>query len=135
MMAYTYTHTRLLVTDMAACARFYRDVMGFKVTTGGENDVYTEFDTGAHTLSLYGRQMMADVIGAGNLPASAAVQDNHLLWFKVENVDAAVAELQAKGIQFIVPPTDRPLWGLRTAHFRDPSGNLIEIAHDIPMAE
>lgn len=134
-MAYTYSHTRLLVTDMAASVRFYRDIMGFKVNVGGEGDVYTEFDTGAHTLSLYGRQMMADVVGSGNLPASAAVQDNHLIWFLVENVDASVAELQAKGVQIIVAPTDRPLWGLRTAHFRDPSGNLIEIGHGIPMSE
>jgi len=42
MMAYTYTHTRLLVTDMAASVRFYRDILGFKVNVGGENDVYTD---------------------------------------------------------------------------------------------
>jgi len=40
------------------------------------------------------------------------------------------AALQAKGVAFVKPPTSQP-WGLRTAHFVDPEGNLWEIAHNI----
>ena len=36
-----------------------------------------------------------------------------------------------KGVEFAVGPTDRPDWYLRTAHFRDPEGNLIELYHGI----
>ncbi len=32
------SHTRLLVLRFAECFRFYRDVMGFTVTWGDEND-------------------------------------------------------------------------------------------------
>ena len=52
---------------------------------------------------------------------------NLVFVFAVENVDAICQQLQAKGIQLTVGPTDRPDWGIRTAHLRDPDGNLIEI--------
>jgi predicted enzyme related to lactoylglutathione lyase len=45
----------------------------------------------------------------------------------VEDVDAACLELQKKGIAILVPPIDRPAWTIRTAHFKDPDGNIIEI--------
>ena len=44
----------------------------------------------------------------------------------VEDVDAAYQELSDKGVTFVRPPTHQP-WGLRTAHFADPEGNLWEI--------
>ncbi|MFV9644620.1 MAG: VOC family protein, partial [Desulfobacterales bacterium] len=47
--------------------------------------------------------------------------------FEVPNVDKATQELKAKGVVFETEPTDRSVWGIRTAHFRDPDGNLIEI--------
>jgi lactoylglutathione lyase len=130
-----YTHTRLLVTDFPACVRFYRDLLGFKTTFGDENSVYTEFDTGSVRLSLYGRQMMADIVGDGSLPLHVESQPHVLLYIAVENVDAAYDDLKSQGIEFLVPPTDRPAWGLRTAHFRDPDGNLVEIGHAIPMGD
>jgi lactoylglutathione lyase len=135
MTTFRYTHTRLLVADLPACTRFYRDVFGFKPTFGDEDSVYVEFDTGSVRLSLYGRQMMADIVGQGSLPLDADAQGRVLLFIAVENADAAYEELKTKGIEFLVPPTDRPVWGLRTAHCQDPDGNLIEIGHAIPMGE
>jgi lactoylglutathione lyase len=49
------------------------------------------------------------------------------LIFAVEDVDKAWNELRKKGIQFVANPTDRPEWGIWTAHFTDPDGNIIEI--------
>jgi catechol 2,3-dioxygenase-like lactoylglutathione lyase family enzyme len=31
----------------------------------------------------------------------------------------------------VTQPQDRPDWGIRTAHFRDPDGNLIEIYNNL----
>ncbi len=59
--------------------------------------------------------------------------DRVLLCTRVENVDAAYAELSAKGVEFTLPPTDQ-YWGLRTAFFKDPEGNIWEIAHSIAAA-
>jgi catechol 2,3-dioxygenase-like lactoylglutathione lyase family enzyme len=37
---------------------------------------------------------------------------------------------KAKGVTFLKNPTDQP-WGMRTAHFADPEGNIWEINHSI----
>jgi len=36
---------------------------------------------------------------------------------------------------FETEPTDRSVWGIRTAHFRDPDGNLIEINHALKILD
>ena len=46
------------------------------------------------------------------------------------DVDAAYEALVAKGVTVLRPPTNQP-WGLRTAHFADPEGNLWEINQSI----
>ena len=125
-----YNYTRILVKDMAASVRFYRDLLGFTLQMGGEGDVYTEFVNEGHVLSLFFKPLMDELVGAS---ASATPADVILLALAVENVDAAYAELITKGVTFVTPPTDRPEWGIRTAHFRDPDGLLLEINHDIPM--
>jgi lactoylglutathione lyase len=133
-MALNLTNVRLLVQDIGASVRFYRDKLGFELVFGDEDDVYAEFKAGNATLGLFKQELMSEVSGVSHLPASANVQDRGLLFFAVPDVDAACAELEARGITFVGPPTDRPDWGLRTAHFRDPDGNLIEIGHEIPMS-
>jgi uncharacterized glyoxalase superfamily protein PhnB len=52
------------------------------------------------------------------------------LGFKLPDVDAAFAELTARGATAMTPPTTRP-WGQRTAYIRDPDGHLIELVQDI----
>jgi lactoylglutathione lyase len=54
-----------------------------------------------------------------------------VLDFKVDNVDAAYAQLIEKGVAFINEPHDREGWNVRLAHFRDPDSNLIEIYHSL----
>ena len=48
----------------------------------------------------------------------------------VEDTDAACAELQAKGVALLNGPLDRA-WGMRTASFADPAGNVWEIAQKV----
>jgi lactoylglutathione lyase len=122
-----HTYNRLLVADFRASFRFYRDVLGFTPTWGDENDVYADFETGGATLALFRRDLMAQAVGTTDKPASAESQDMVAFVFSVENVDAAYAELQGKGVVFLTEPQDRAAWGIRTAHFRDPDGNLLEI--------
>lgn len=120
-------YNRLLVADYPACFRFYRDVMGFTPTYGLEADVYADFDTGGTTLALFKREFMASVVGTTGLPSSAPSQDRVVYTFGVTNVDEAWSDLKSKGLEFVTDPTDRAEWGIRTAHFRDPDGNLLEI--------
>ncbi len=53
-----------------------------------------------------------------------------LLAAGVADVDAAYEELKGKGVTLVRPPTHQR-WGLRTAHFADPEGNLWEINQSI----
>ena len=64
-------HPRLLVSKFAECFLFYRDVMGFKVTWGSEDDSYASFtdrEGEEATLALFKSQAMAEVVGTAELP-------------------------------------------------------------------
>lgn len=126
-MKYQFTHMRLLVNDFPACFRFYRDVMRLKVSIGEEESSYAEFKTGKTILALFGRQAMAEVVDATGKPAQADAQDRVVLAFAVKDADKAYRRLLDKGAEMVAAPQDRPAWSIRTAHFRDPDGNLIEI--------
>lgn len=54
-------------------------------------------------------------------------QNKVAIVFEVENVDTSFNEFQSKGVIFIKEPIDHLDWGIRTAHFHDSDGNLIEI--------
>ncbi|MBK6328876.1 MAG: VOC family protein [Chloroflexi bacterium] len=75
---------------------------------------------------------MSEVLGTTHLPAQVNAQDKVCLVFAVENVEAMCAKLKAAGVQLAAELTDHPDWGIRTAHFRDPDGNLIEINQPLP---
>jgi catechol 2,3-dioxygenase-like lactoylglutathione lyase family enzyme len=82
------THVRLLVEDFPACFRFYRDVLGFPVTFGDEEDGYADFDAGADVqLALFVRRYQAEQIGS----LSEAYGDRAALIVRVEDVDTALA--------------------------------------------
>jgi lactoylglutathione lyase len=123
------THVRLLVDDLGACLRFYRDTMGFELSA--HRGDYAEFRAGEALLALFPRTAMAEAVGLDPLAAG----DRVALVFRVGDVDAALAEIRERGAPVIAEPQDRPDWGLRVAHVRDPDGNLIELYHDIPIEE
>lgn len=56
-----------------------------------------------------------------------------MLIFQADDLDATVARLKAKNVQFVSGIKDRPDWGIRTAHLRDPDGTLIEL--NTPLAK
>lgn len=129
-------YVRLLVTKFDACFRFYRDVMGFKVTWGEEGDRYASFSLGGVTaLALFQRQAMAEILGTTNLPVEAESQDRMVLVFGVNDLLATVKKLQEGGAHLITEPKDHLEWGIRTAHLKDPDGNLIEINSPLPTTE
>ena len=50
-------------------------------------------------------------------------------------MDAFAAHAKQVGGSLITAPTDMPQWGIRTAHLRDPDGNLIEAFSHLPKEE
>jgi lactoylglutathione lyase len=119
-------YVRLLVNHFEACVAFYRDVIGLKVAILAEHAKFAEFETGDVALELYDRGMMAEIAGT-SAKGDADARDRALLTFQVDDVDETYESLKAKGVAFVAPPTDREAWGARTAHFRDPDGNLLEL--------
>jgi lactoylglutathione lyase len=122
-----YEFTRLLVTNFKECFRFYRDVMGFKASFGTEDDTYADFEIGEVNISLFDKAEMSAVLGTSAKPIHSDGQDAICLTFSVESVDGFCKQLKEKGIALLTEPADHPDWGIRTAHFRDPDGHLIEI--------
>ncbi|MEV4011598.1 VOC family protein [Nonomuraea angiospora] len=127
-------YPRLLVRDFPASAAFYqavlRELLGVepvKVLPG-----YANWDIeGEAGLVLFSRDRLAATVGTADLPQAAqdTAQDTAMLVMKVDDVDAAAACLVRHGATVVAPPQDRPDWAptLRTAHLRDPEGNLIEL--------
>jgi lactoylglutathione lyase len=127
------TRVRLLVSDVQACFHLYRDVQGFEVLWADEEGNYVSFKTGDVLLTLNRQDSMTAAVGTTDKPPSAACQDKVALIMAVEDVDVIYQQLQARGVAFITEPIDHTNWGLRTAHFRDPDGNLIEINSSLSM--
>lgn len=126
-----YAFTRLLVSNFRECFRFYRDIMGFPPGYGTENDTYADFLVGETNISLFDLEEMSRALGTSDKPARPDAQDSICLTFGVESVDAFYQMLRRESVPILAPPTDHPDWGIRTLHFRDPAGNLIEANQDL----
>ncbi|WP_194927272.1 VOC family protein [Catenulispora pinisilvae] len=128
-------HSRLLVTRFADMFDFYQavlpEMLGAKLRKGTSAGPYANWDVDDQAvLVLYDRATLAAVVGTGALPASAAPAQDHTMFVcRVDDVDAGAELCVRHGATLVVAPTDRPDWGptLRTAHLRDPEGNLIEL--------
>jgi lactoylglutathione lyase len=114
----------LFVRDLARCVTFYRDTLGLQVTDSDPNSV--GFSLGDRYFFLVEVSSAAHLISSEALELKIEGGPRGLLAARVEDVDAAYEVLSAKGVTFLRPPTDQP-WGLRTAHFADPEGNIWEI--------
>ncbi|HEX2226325.1 MAG TPA: VOC family protein [Candidatus Binatia bacterium] len=117
----------LIVQDLDRSLAFYTEVLGLKL--GHRSGEYAQLDTGGTRLALYTRSAMAKTL-AMSLEAPEANAPGFEIGFKVDDVDAAVSELVARGAWPAVAPTDR-FWGQRTAYVRDPDGHLIELAQEL----
>ena len=116
---------RILVHDFSASWRFYRETIGLAAVTGDGTPPYGELGDSEHFVGLFLRAAMDDLLGPAQ--ARAAPEDRITLIFEVPDVDATHSRLTSMGVPFVFPPTDRKEWGLRTAHLRDPDGNLVEL--------
>ncbi|MFF2845805.1 VOC family protein [Streptomyces sp. NPDC058001] len=116
---------RLLVSDFAACYRFYADVLGLKPQSGAVDGPYEKFSphTGSAGIALQDRAMMAELLGE---LAGTAVGHRSLVVLRVEDLDAYCERVTERGATLLQGPsamTDR----MRVAHLKDPEGNLVEL--------
>ncbi|GHO63724.1 glyoxalase [Ktedonobacter sp. SOSP1-52] len=120
--------TVLFVQDLHACITFYQEVLGLHLR--GSDPASAAFLLDDRYLLLLDVSGAADLIGSEPETLKHRGAAQMLLAAEVENVDATYEALKAKGITFLKPPINQP-WGLRTAHFADPEGNIWEINQPI----
>ncbi|AVH64746.1 extradiol dioxygenase [Nostoc sp. 'Peltigera membranacea cyanobiont' 213] len=125
------THLRLLVSNYKDSFLFYRDLLKFDVDWGDEDSGYAEFNTGYLKLGLFKKELMAEVVPRIEQPSYIVSRDKTVLIFAVDNVDEVYEQVKNHNAIVVTEPQDRPDWGIRTAHFRDPDGNLIEIYNNL----
>lgn len=119
---------RLLVKDFKKSWRFYRDELGLTPVKGHGSPPYGGFvSKNRAVVAIFDRKLMAKAVGLdpGRYPLGCVGKS--ALIFSVKDVDAVSKRLRQRGIRLLKGPTDRPEWGLRTIHVRDPDGYLVEI--------
>lgn len=124
-----FSNVRLLVKDFAKCFKFYSEQLGLEPAWGDENSGYASFKVadGIEGFALFVSDRMALPIGNIDKQQPVAMREKSMVSFRVDNVDETFVALKAKGVTFIIEPTDMPDWGMRTVYLRDPEENLIEL--------
>jgi lactoylglutathione lyase len=116
-------YTMVIVSDMQRSVEFYRDKLGLPLKF--QSPEWTEFQTGTTTLALHGGGVAPNGPPVGDPSKQAGTCS---IGFNVENVDQTFEELKAKGIQFVMPPSQREGEGIRLAVCVDPDGLPISFA-------
>ncbi len=112
----------LFVQDFEKCLAFYRDQLGLEVALL-ESD-FAAFKFADQNFALQAMPKAVELFGAFEAPSGKT--DRVMLCTEVADVDAAYEQFKTNGVEFTKAPEDR-YWGIRTAYFRDPEGNLWEI--------
>jgi catechol 2,3-dioxygenase-like lactoylglutathione lyase family enzyme len=110
--------------DLAKAKTFYQDKLGLGVVEGPMGILELQLGDG-HRIIIYPKE--------NHQPASFTI-----LNFPVKNIEEAVKELNAKGVEFIkYPPPyatdDKGIFrggGPLIAWFEDPAGNILSIIED-----
>jgi catechol 2,3-dioxygenase-like lactoylglutathione lyase family enzyme len=115
------------VFDMPRSVGFYRDLLGFEVVATSPPRGRDDFDWGL--LRREGIHLMLntayeeDARPAQPEPSRVGAHDDTGLFFRCPDVDAAYAELLAKGID-LKPPVVAP-YGMKQLYLKDPDGFVI----------
>jgi len=104
-------------TNFDAAAEFYDTVLGLEVSKRWGNMPAGEFETGTLTIAL----MQSDAFGIEFQPHT------HPIALHVDDVEAARAELEARGVTFGAETMDSGVCHM--AHFKDPDGNSLMLHH------
>lgn len=108
------------VSDVERAVRFYRDTLGMRFLFQAPPGL-AFFDVGGVRLMLDG-------------PARAQAGNSSVIYYQVEDLEAAVATLSERGVRFEAEPhliakmPDHELW---MAFLRDPDENLLALMSEV----
>jgi len=107
----------LATKDFDAAAEFYGTVLGLPLSARWGQMPAGEFETGNLTLAL----MESEAFGLEFRP------NNHPIELRVDDVEAARAELESRGVSFEADTLDSGV--CHQAFFKDPDGNALALHH------
>ena len=132
-------HAGIVVADMAAALRFYRDLLGLVVVNSdSEHGGYIETVLGMSgvkvwTVKLVGRAGSMLELLEFDYPKSEVragrlcdMGPSHVA-FTVEDVEATHARLKDQDVRFISEPVRSPEGSARVVFCYDPDGNAVEL--------
>jgi catechol 2,3-dioxygenase-like lactoylglutathione lyase family enzyme len=129
-MAPAFHHVAIQCVDLAACERFYREVLGLEVVrrwpgeTGGDRSVWLALGEGFLALERAGERRAPN----GSVERPAPFRDGkpglHLLALRIAPSERAGWE--ARLAHLGVPVVHRTRW---TLYCQDPEGNRIGLSH------
>src|SRR5580704_1448001 len=105
--------TGIPVKDIARARAFYEGVLGLKKTMDSAGGKWVEYEIGTGTLGL------------GSYPGWEPSAQGTSVAFEVDDLDAEMARLKAKGVAVVMDVMDTPV--CRFAMITDPDGNKILI--------
>ncbi|HXG70211.1 MAG TPA: VOC family protein [Gemmatimonadaceae bacterium] len=115
------------VTDVSRAIRFYRDGLGWPMSTVGDGQV-AFFQLNGAVLALYPRAALAEDAKLNDKPGSPF--NGFTLAHNVAErlqVDSTLDEAVQAGARLLKPAEDA-FWGGRSGYFADPDGHAWEIA-------
>jgi len=124
MPVYSYDHIHLRSRDPMATAQYYHKMFDAKIVESMQSDGRPRIDLDINGLTVFIAQVSADSI-MGEAPTDPHLGLDHF-GLRVDNLDAAYAELKQRGAEFAVEPrTIRP--GVKIAFVRGPDDVRIEL--------
>ena len=117
----TLSYVLINVTVMARSVAFYRDQLGLKLRF--ESPYWSEFDGGGTKVALHG--------GAEGSAPPRNGAGTASLGFYVDDLRATHAQLVAKGVSFLMAPTERPEERIKLAVAVDPDGLVLNFTQPL----
>jgi predicted enzyme related to lactoylglutathione lyase len=111
----------LEVSDLDRSLALYRDAFGLDLHRS-DHEGDDRWISGAHGATSWPDPFLHFALYASK---DGSVTTGAQIGFRVDDLDAAHARAVAAGIDVIHPPKPQP-WG-RSARYRDPDGNVIEV--------
>jgi len=133
-------HVMLTTADYDATLAWYQETLGFRIK---HEWTVLEFPD-LQLAYLEKNDFIIEVVASPDTPTISTPESfaerlqqpgvGHFA-FLVADVDAAIADLEAKDVSIVLPPTSFPDSGRRVAFFEDNNGNLIEFLEELPLGE
>lgn len=123
-----------IVQDREASHRFYSEELGIRLNVGDDGYLHTEELAGVKTFALWPLSQAAEsCFGVSEWPESVPIPQAWLE-FDVDDLEAATAELRAKGYTLLVAARKEP-WGQIVTRLLAPEGILVGITYTPWMRE